>query len=149
MIERNDLPGWLSGAPTDQEYPGQHLGRPRTGPGSLARPMRRIVAFVFDWYLWWAVLSLVGLGGSSLAANVLLLVVVWAYQVLCVGFMGHTLGHLVCGMQVQSMDGRPAGWVSALVRSTLIMLVLPVIIMDADQRGLHDRARQTLLVRFR
>ncbi|WP_308936395.1 RDD family protein [Rothia aerolata] len=149
VIEREDLGSWLEGAPSNQQYPGQHLGRPESGPGSIARGGRRILAFIIDWFLCYGLMALVGLGGSSIAENTAVLVLFWLYQTVCVGFMGHTLGHLLLGLQVQRMDGAPAGWISGLVRATLVMLVLPVIIMDSDQRGLHDRARHTLLVRIR
>ena len=38
MIERDDLGSWLNGAPSDQKYPGEIMGRPETGPGAIARP---------------------------------------------------------------------------------------------------------------
>lgn len=145
MIERKDIGSWLDGPPTDQAYPGEHMGRPQTGPGSLARFGRRLIAFALDWYLCWGVLALLGFAEQQVA----LLIVVWLYQVLTVGFSGHTVGHFLLGIQVQTLGGQPAGWVSALVRASLVMLIIPVFLMDADQRGVHDRARHTLLVRFR
>lgn len=145
VIEREDIGSWLDGPPTDQAYPGEHAGRPQKGPGSIGRFGRRLIAFVLDWYLCWGILALLGLADQS----VLLLVVVWLYQILTVGFMGHTLGHLLLGMQVQTVGGQPAGWLTALIRSTLVMLVIPVFMMDADQRGVHDRVRHTVLVRVR
>ena len=42
---------WIDGAPTEQLYPGQDMGRPQRGPGALARPMRRLIAFCLDWFL--------------------------------------------------------------------------------------------------
>lgn len=77
------------------------------------------------------------------------LLIFWLYLVAAVGFMGHTVGHFALGMQVQRVDGKPAGWLTALIRQSMIMLILPVVIMDADQRGLHDRARHTILVMIR
>lgn len=148
MIERKDLGGWLEGPPSNQNYPGEHMGRPQTGPGSIARFGRRILAFIADWYLCWGMLALLW-PGTSVAQSIVLLFVVWIYQVGCIGFMGHTLGQLLFGMQVQRIDGKPAGWFTALIRSTLVMLVIPVFLMDGDQRGIHDRVRHTLLVRIR
>ncbi len=145
VIERKDIGSWLDGPPSTQTYPGEHMGRPQKGPGSLARFGRRLVAFVLDWYICWGMLALLGWGSQSVA----LLIFVWLYQIACVGFMGHTLGHLLCGMQVQRLDGQPAGWLTALIRSSLIMLIILVFIMDGDQRGIHDRIRHTLLVRIR
>lgn len=145
VIERKDIGSWLDGPPTDQAYPGENMGRPQSGPGSLARFGRRIIAFAIDWYLCWGVLALLGHSDQQ----ILLLILVWLYQVLTIGFSGHTVGHFVVGIQVQRLDGEPAGWLTALIRSTLVMLVIPVFLMDADQRGVHDRIRHTLLVKFR
>lgn len=153
MVSRKDLGSWLDGAPTEMEYPGQGMGRPQSGPGSIARPLRRIIAFWLDWLLVKGSIFLLGrfvfpgLEGAGL--DVLVIVFFWLYMVSAVGFMGHTLGHFALGMQVQGLDGQPVGWFSALIRQTMVMLVLPVLIMDADQRGLHDRARHTILVLIR
>lgn len=145
VIKREDLGSWLNGVNGNQDYPGQAMGRPQSGPGSVARFGRRLLALIVDWYLCWGVLALLGFGNQS----VLLLVVFWAYMVVAVGFAGHTVGHFALGMQVQTLAGKPAGWVSALIRASLIMLIIPVLIMDENQRGLHDKIRGTILVRFR
>lgn len=149
VIDRNDVGGWLEGPPSDQTYPGEQMSRPQKGPGSIARFGRRILAFILDWYLCWGLLLLVGIHQDSVFGSVVLLITVLLYQILCVGFMGHTLGHMLLGMQVQRTNGQPAGWLTALIRSFMVMLVLPVFIMDADQRGIHDRIRNTVLVRIR
>lgn len=70
-------------------------------------------------------------------------------QCLTVGFTGHSVGHRVFGMQVQSMDGKAIRpWVG-LVRSVLLCLVIPALLSDADQRGLHDRVGRSILVNVR
>ena len=45
--------------------------------------------------------------------------------------------------------GRPVGYATAFLRSFLVMLLLPVLMMDKDTRGVHDRIRHTALVRIR
>lgn len=153
MVSRKDLGSWIEGAPTDQDYPGQRMGRPQSGRGSLARPFRRLLAFWLDWLLIEGIFYLLAqlafptLGSAVL--DVVQLFFFWLYMVAAVGFMGHTVGHFAFGMQVQSLDGQPAGWLTALIRQSMVMLVLPVLIMDADQRGLHDRARHTLVAMIR
>ena len=64
-----------------------------------------------------------------------------------VGATGHTPGHLLLGLQVQTPAGRPAGFARAAVRSLLLCLVIPAVVFDPDQRGLHDKAMNTLLIR--
>jgi uncharacterized RDD family membrane protein YckC len=44
----------------------------------------------------------------------------------------------------------PIGWPGLwrpIVRSVLLALVIPAVIWDADNRGLHDKAAGTVLVR--
>lgn len=146
MIGREDIGSWMDGPPPAQEYPGQRLGRPPEGPGSVARFGRRLVGLTVDWLiasaLAWSLLPYewVNLGITG----------IWFLMTfLAVGFMGHSAGHLLLGMQMQTMDGRPAGFARAFVRTALTVLVIPVLIMDPDQRGLHDRAAHTILVRVR
>lgn len=132
-----------------QDYPGQLLGRPGSGPGSVARIGPRLLAFVLDWYLCWGLLALSGYGSSSVQDSALLLILVWFYQLLTFSLLGHTLGQFLFGMQVQTLDGRPINWLIGLLRSSLIMLVIPVLMMDSNQRGLHDRIRGSILVKIR
>lgn len=127
-------------------YPGQGLGRPRDGPRSIPSLIRRVGGLCIDWgiavALAWALLPYewVNLGITG----------IWlVLTILAVGFMGHSVGHLVLGMQVQTLDGRPIGFARAFVRTVLLALVIPALIMDRDQRGLNDRLIGTVLVRIR
>jgi hypothetical protein len=44
------------------------------------------------------------------------------------------------------LDGTHVGLIPSLIRILLILLVLPAVIWDADNRGLHDKAAKTALV---
>lgn len=148
MIDRRDVGSWLEGPGTGrQQYPGQRLGRPEQGPGSVGRVGRRLVALVVDWFLCWALAEWLvpQWNEQSLMSLAFLLVL----NVLLVGATGHTPGHLLLGLQVQTLGGRPAGFARAAVRSLLLCLVIPAVVFDPDQRGLHDRAADTILVRTR
>lgn len=48
-------------------------------------------------------------------------------------------------MQVQRLDGTPISPLDALIRTVLLLLVIPAVVMDADQRGVHDRVRGLVL----
>ena len=147
MIDRRDLGSWLEGPETGQQYPGQRLGRPADGPGSVGRFGRRILALALDWYLCWALAHWLvpGWNDNGLGTLVLLL----ALNVVLVGATGHTPGHFLLGLQVQTLDGRSAGIARAALRSVLLCLLIPPVVFDPDQRGLHDRAAGTVLVRTR
>ncbi len=40
-----------SKTPNEEGYPGQHLGLPERGPGSVSSMPRRLLALVIDWLL--------------------------------------------------------------------------------------------------
>ncbi|MDN5640285.1 RDD family protein [Rothia kristinae] len=130
------------------DWPGQRLGRPAAGPGSVARFPRRLIALVLDWYLCFGICWLI-VGTVQGWAGIWPLVAFLVYQSLLVGMWGHTLGHLLCGMQVQTLRGTPAGFGRAALRALLVTLVIPAVVMDEDQRGLQDRLNDTVLVRIR
>lgn len=145
VVNRNDVGSWMEGPPPSggQDWPGQRLGRPAEGPGSLARFGPRAGALLIDWLIC-SLISAAFFGYDGFATLSIFLV----EQVLFVGFFGYSLGHRFLRMQVQTLDGRPAGFLTALIRSVLLCLVIPPLVIDADQRGLHDRARGTGLFRI-
>ena len=148
MISRQEMGSWLDGAPgSGSPYPGRRLGRPPEGPASVARFAPRAVALVLDWLISLAIagLFLAQWNGAGLM-NLLVFFVLSAQMV---GFFGRSPGHWIMGLQVQTMNGRPAGFGRAAVRSLLICLVVPPLVVDEDHRGLHDRAVGTVLVRVR
>ena len=52
-------------------------------------------------------------------------------------------------MRVATLSGRWVGLWRPIVRTALLVLVTPAVIWDPDQRGLHDKAAGTVLVRRR
>ena len=134
--------GATGAAGDPDDWPGRRLGRPRHGPGSLARGGRRLVAVVVDWLLAMLV-SRAFLDGDPWAT----LLVFGLVQVLLVGTVGFGVGHLLLGMRVERLDGGWAGPGRATVRSVLLCLAVPPLVWDRDRRGLHDRAAGTVLVR--
>ena len=120
------------------------MGRPATGPGSIGRFLKRLGALFVDWILSmivcsiffhsnpWLTLALFGIG-----------------QILGVGLTGHTIGHRLFGMQVQSVEGKAINFVQGLIRSLLLCLFIPALVADKDQRGMHDRLAKSILVNIR
>ncbi len=146
MVDRKDIGSWLEGPPSAQErglgYPGERLGLPEQGRGSVGRVGRRLVAITVDW-LACLVISTSFADGDPWATLAIFAVV----QVLTVGTVGSSPGHALLGLRVQRVSGGWAGPLPALVRTVLLCLVLPAVVYDRDQRGLHDRAAATVLVR--
>jgi len=60
---------------------------------------------------------------------------------------GVTIGKRLLGLRVIRLDGRPVGLPRAFVRTMLLMLVVPAMMMDSDLRGLQDKAAGTIVVR--
>jgi uncharacterized RDD family membrane protein YckC len=108
----------------------------------MARAGRRILAIIIDWTIA-LLISNVFLAGNSMAT----LAVFAAEQILLIGTLGYSIGHRLMGIQVVKPEGSPAGPLAALVRTVLLCLVIPAVIFDPDQRGLHDKAMNTVLIR--
>ncbi|MCW2287853.1 RDD family protein [Leucobacter luti] len=126
------------------EWPGQRLGLPESGPRSVARIGRRVLAIMIDWGL--AALPAFLLIGGPYATwwN-------WAFfaamQMVFIPTIGGSLGHRILGLRVVPIAG---GWVGPwrpIVRTALICLVIPVLVWDSDQRGFHDKIAGTVLIR--
>jgi hypothetical protein len=148
-----EIGSWLSGPQslsTGDGYPGERLGLPEQGPGSLARPGRRAVALLVDWLISYGLAALgMSLGvfsGAFLSTAVLLIWLVLG--VASVRLFGFTPGQYLLGMRVASVDNRMhVGTGRALARGLLIALVLPALFTDVEGRGIQDRLTSTAVVR--
>ena len=131
------------------EYPGQRLGLPQAGPGSLARTGRRAGALATDWLIAYGLAGLglsFGLLSQKYLASAILLI--WfALGVIAVRLFGFTPGQYALGLRVASVDNRVhVGTGRAIVRGRLIALVIPALLTDSDGRGFQDRLTATAVV---
>jgi uncharacterized RDD family membrane protein YckC len=143
------ISSWLSGAESAEPGRGRALGL----PGSPASMGRRLGALAVDWLLAY------GLAGLGLATGVVtpallstVVLVIWlALGAVGVRLFGFTPGQFGCGLRVATVgtaDRRTGvGSGRAVVRVVLIALVVPALFVDADGRGLQDRATRTAVVR--
>jgi uncharacterized RDD family membrane protein YckC len=125
-------------------WPGDRMGRPESGPGSIARPGVRIAAIAIDFTICFAIYGLF-FYESSWASLVIFVV----EQLLFLIPFGGSIGHLLLGMRLVNLQNRWAGVWRPIVRTLLLALFIPAVIWDADQRGLHDVFAGTVLVRVR
>jgi uncharacterized RDD family membrane protein YckC len=122
---------------------------PREGAGSMGRFGRRVLAAVIDW----TICQLIAYAvfrvpfGEAGPHSFTPLAIFAVENLLLVSTVGYTLGHRIVGLRVQSLDGRLARPLQALVRTVLLCLFLPAMFWDKDGRGLHDKAAGTLIVR--
>jgi uncharacterized RDD family membrane protein YckC len=131
------------------EYPGQRFGLPQSGAGSAVGVVRRLGALMIDW-LMSVVIALAVLGGDKHQASVqyLALAIFAAEIFLLTALTGFTVGKRLLSMRVARLDGEPVGFYRALVRTVLFLLVVPPLVLDADLRGLHDKAAGTIVIRI-
>lgn len=130
--------------PSQGRARGASLGLPADGPGALAGFQRRAAAFVVD-----IVVAALVAGvftapelprNWSLVAFVLLTVVSLVVA-------GQTPGMRLLGMQLaHPREGQRVALWRAVVRTALLVLLVPALVVDADGRGLHDRATGTAVV---
>lgn len=76
-----------------------------------------------------------------------ILAVFAALQVIFIATASGSIGHLLLGMRVVPLKPQWVGVVRPLVRTLLICVLIPAVIWDKDQRGLHDVLAGTVLVR--
>ncbi|GAB2772825.1 RDD family protein [Streptomyces chlorus] len=155
MDNRQAIGSWLSGPRAAMEdagaefgYRGEQLGLPEDGPGSIARPGRRIGALAVDWAL--CVLIAYGLitDGYGQSTSNWALLLFFVLSVLTVGTVGFTPGKRLFGLRVVALESGRVQPVRGLVRSALLCLAVPALIWDRDGRGLHDRLARTVEVRI-
>ena len=148
VAERRWAGSWLSGvspageAEEKSEYPGQGLGLPESGAGSVAGVGRRLGALVIDWILCEAI---------ALAAfhDPYLTIAVFAVETyLLTALTGFTIGKRLLGVRVVRLDGKPVGLLRSLIRTILFLAVVPPLVFDGDLRGLHDKAAHTVVIRI-
>lgn len=112
---------------------------------------RRIAALVLDWVASTLVaIAFTGLGGwldgTALSESLPLLVFLVEATVLT-ALVGGSFGQLLVRVVVVRVDGRPMSLLNALLRTFLVCLVVPPLVFNRDQRGLHDLAAKSVTLR--
>ncbi|QNN53218.1 RDD family protein [Nocardioides mesophilus] len=136
-------------ATTPPPYAGARLGLPPVGPRSVASWGRRLAALTIDWF------------ASLLVATALFGTGVWGHGwetwapmgvffvelTVLTALTGGSFGQLALRIAVVRVDGGPVTLLHTLLRSLLICLVVPPLIYNRDNRGLHDLVVGTVTVR--
>jgi uncharacterized RDD family membrane protein YckC len=129
-------------ASASSDWPGKRLGLPESGPRSIGRLGRRLAALAIDWAC--AVIISIAFFDYNPFATLGVFALVQAVFLLLINA---SPGHLILGLRVVPERPAPLGLWRPFVRTILLCLVIPAVIWDRDQRGLHDRAIGTILVR--
>ena len=124
-------------------------GLPPNLPGEVAGFGRRVGALAIDWLVSTGVaLLLVGASGYLSNQASLATLLVFAIEVtLLTWLMGASFGQRLLGLSVVRTDGQRLSLGRALLRTLLICLVIPAVVMDSYGRGLHDKAVDSIVIR--
>jgi uncharacterized RDD family membrane protein YckC len=118
-------------------------------PGEVAGLGRRLAALAIDWLVSIGVSLLLfrDVAYGSLESSVAILLIFAAELILLTWLTGASFGQRILGIQVVRMDGGRLGLGRVALRTLLICLVVPAVVIDSYGRGLHDRAVGSVVVR--
>ena len=132
----------LTEADSKPAYPGQRFGLAEHGPTSVASMGRRLLALLIDWLLSMVI-------AYWITRSQFWTIAVFAVEILVLtALTGTTVGKRLVGIRVIRTGGGMVGFRWALVRTALLLTVVPPLLSDRDLRGLHDRAADTIVVRM-
>ena len=136
------------------DYPGRRLGLPASGPGSVAGWGRRLLALFIDWTMSRLVVAAF-LGqevivptadrqtGDALFLPIFVLgLEIWVLTTL----LGGSAAQLMLRVVVRRTKGEPLSAWRALIRTVLLLLVIPPVVYNRDRQGLHDLAVDSIAV---
>jgi uncharacterized RDD family membrane protein YckC len=118
-------------------------------PGEVAGLGRRFAALAIDWLGSTGVAVLL-VGASGYLSNQMSLATLAVFAVEVTVFtwlIGASFGQRILGVRVLRTDGRGLSLWRAALRTVLVCLVIPAVVMDSYGRGLHDRAVDSVVVR--
>ena len=116
--------------------------------------IRRLGALLIDWIV--AALSAVTLAGVSYPpapldedpSQTFIIIGFFILEVgVLTGLLGRSIGKRLLGIKIENRDGLPIGVPRALLRTALLVIVLPAIVMTDDKRGMHDLAAGSRVVK--
>lgn len=147
-LEGPEIPAQFDGQEVISRWPGERMGLPQHGVGSLASVLRRVGGVAIDWFMSIFLATIItsfthSLGGRSTVT----LGVFFILGVISVWLFARTPGQMILGMGVARIDANArVGLWRAVVRTLLTCFILPPVIVDSDGRGLHDRATGTAVI---
>ena len=127
---------------TTSSYPGQRFGLPERGSGSVASMSRRVLALFIDWLLSMSI-------AYWLTRSQFWTIAVFTVEIyVLTALTGLTVGKRLVGIRAIRTTGGPIGFRWSLVRTAILLTVIPPLLTDRDLRGLHDRAADTIVIRL-
>ena len=133
-------------APDEPAFRGERLGLPPAGSGSMAGIWRRVLALAIDWLVCLIVARVLVDDAQSASASFATLGVFFVEVTVLTWLTGASFGQRLAGLRVVGRTRR-LELLGCVLRTALICVVIPPLVWDADGRGLHDRAVDSVVVR--
>lgn len=131
------------------QYPGQTLGLPESGRGSLASWRSRLAALIVDW----AASMIVAVGAFGVGVlrghdwrQFMTMAVFFVESTVLTAVLGGSFGQLLARIAVARLDGQRPAWWQALVRTALKCMVVPALVIGAERRTMGDLLLGTVVV---
>lgn len=137
---------------SEEQFPGESIGLPERGPGSLASWGSRVAALVVDWAA--SMVLAVAFFGTRVMTEpgwpaFMILAVFFVESTLFTITVGGSFGQLLARIGIIRLDGKPVLWWQAIVRCGLKCLVLPAAVIGAERRSITDLLLGTVVVNRR
>lgn len=135
-----------------EQWPGQELGLPQSGPASLASWKSRITALVLDWafsmLLAWAIFGPAAIWGNDWRSFTIL-GIFFVQSSILTALAGGSFGKLITRIGVIRLDNQPIGFLRAVARQFMVCLVIPPLVIGVHRRALTDLTVGTVVVNRR
>ncbi len=129
--------------PSQERRRGASLGLPADGPGSLAGFGARVRAYLVD-AIGAGLITVVVAGPGRAYVTLMVFAVL---TIVSLVLFGQTPGMRLVGLRLaHPRVGERLAWWRAVVRTALLCVLVPALVVDADGRGLHDRLTDTAVV---
>ena len=133
---------------TEPTYPGETIGLPRRGPGSLASWRARIGAMIGDWAAS-MVVAVALFGGGVMrdqGGSLWILAIYFLEATILTILTGGSFGQLIARIGIVRLDGEPLGWWRPIVRTALKCLFIPAVVVGAERRAITDLLLGTVVI---
>lgn len=137
---------------TEGAWPGRRYGLPEDGEGAVATTGSRFAALFVDVLAGALIGALINSfvdDPSFLVRTVIVDGSLVLQVILLQALTGQSLGMRLIGIRVARTAALATapGLMPAAIRTALLVLVIPAVLLDRDGRGLHDKAAGTIVLR--
>lgn len=130
-------------------YPGQTIGLPESGRGSLASWRARIAAMIGDWAA--SMVVAIGVFGTEVMTasgwkSFMIMAVYFVEASILTALAGGSFGQLIARIGIIRLDGQHIGWWRSIARTAMKCLVIPAVVVGAERRALTDLLLGTVVI---